>query len=66
SGPDGARRARGDAGGSRLGPYFNRAPIRDTRAIRRAPSGPVVPQQDSDGALTGPDGSLDCPISVHD
>ena len=48
------------------GPYINRAPIRDSRAIRRALSGPVVPKQGSDGnpsepdmtqqAPTGPDG----------
>ena len=33
--PTGPRRARGDAVGSRMGPYINRAPIRDSRAIRR-------------------------------
>ena len=37
--PMGPRRARGDAGGSRMGPYINRAPIRDSRATRRAPAG---------------------------
>ena len=67
--PTGPWRARGDAGGSRMGPYINCAPIRNSRAIRRAPSGPVVPNQGSDGnpsepdmtrqAPTGPDGSLD-------
>ena len=36
--PTGPRRARGDAVGSRMAPYINRAPIRDSRAIRRAPS----------------------------
>ena len=59
-----------------MGPYINRASIRDSRAIRRAPSGPVVPKQGSDGNpsepdmarqdLTSPDGSLDCPVSVYD
>ena len=73
--PTGPRRARGDAGGSRMGPYINRASIRDSRAIRRAPSGPVVPNQGSVGnqsepdmtrqAPMGPDGSLDCPASVY-
>ena len=74
--PTGPQRARGDAVGSRMGPYINRAPIRDSRAICRAPSGPVVPKQGSDGNLsepdmarrdpTSPDGSLDCPVLVYD
>ena len=29
----------GDAVGSRMGPYINRAPIRESRATRRAPAG---------------------------
>ena len=37
--PTGPWRARGDAVGSRMGPYINRAPIRDSRATRRAPAG---------------------------
>ena len=37
--PTGPRRARGAAVGSRMGPYINRAPIRDSRATRRAPAG---------------------------
>ena len=55
----------GDAVGSRMGPYIL-CTLWDSRAIRRAPSGPVVPKQGSDGnpsepdmtrqALTGPDG----------
>ena len=59
-----------------MGPYINRVQIRDNRAIRRAPSGTVVPNEGSDGnpsepdmtrqAPTGPDGSLDCPVSVYD
>ena len=50
--------------------------IRDRRAIRRAPTGPVVPKPGSDGnpsepdmALrdpTSPNGSLDCPVLVYD
>ena len=69
-----ARRACGDAGGSRMGPDINRTPIRDSRAIRRPPSGPVVPKQGSDGNPsepdmarqdpTSPDGSLDSPVSI--
>ena len=42
------RRAPGDAVGSCMGPYTNRAPTRDSQAIRRAPLGPVVPNQGSD------------------
>ena len=37
--PTGLGRARGNAVGSRMGPYINRAPIRDSRATRRAPAG---------------------------
>ena len=74
--PTGPRRARGDAVGSRMGPYINCAPIRDSRAIRRALSGPIVPNQGSDGNplepdmarrdLTSHDGLLDCPVLVYD
>ena len=74
--PTGPQRARGDAVGSHIGPYINRAPIQDSRAIRRAPSGPVVPNQGSDGNPSepdvtrqdpmGPDGSLDCPVLMYD
>ena len=66
----------GDAAGSRMGLYINHAPIRDSRAIRRAPWGPIVPNQDSDGnpsepdmaqrEPTSPDGSLNCSVSVYD
>ena len=76
SDPVGARRACGDAVGSRMGPYINRASIRDSRATCRALSGPIVPNQGSDGNPsepnmarrdpTSPDGSLDCPVSVYD
>ena len=54
-GPPGARRVltgpRGPVGPPEgpVGPHINRAPIRDSRAIRRALSGPVVPKQVSDG-----------------
>ena len=54
-GPTGPWMARRDAVGSRMGPYINRALIRDSRAIRRAPSGPVVPNQGSDGNPSEPD-----------
>ena len=53
--PTGPQRARGDAGRSCMGPYINRAPIRDSRGIRLAPSGPVVPNQGSDGNQLEPD-----------
>ena len=59
-----------------MGPYINCAPIWDSRAIRRAPLGPVVPNQGSDEKLsepdmtreapTGPDGLLDCPVLMYD
>ena len=35
----GPQMARGDAVGSRMSPYINRAPLRDSRATRRAPAG---------------------------
>ena len=69
-GPAGARI------GSLMAPYISRAPIQDSRAICRAPSGPVVPKQGSDENPpepdmarwdpTSPDGSLDCPVLVYD
>ena len=75
-GPVGSRRGPGDAVGSCMGPYINRAPIRDSRAICRSLSGPVVPKQGSEGnpsepdmtrqAPTGPDGSLDCTVLMYD
>ena len=52
--PTGPRRARGDAVACPGGPYINCAPIRDSRAIRRALSGPVVPKQGSDGNPSEP------------
>ena len=74
--PTGPRRARGDAGRSRMGPYMSHAPIRISRAIRRALSGPIVPKQGSDGnpsepdmtrqAPTSPDRSLDCSVFIRD
>ena len=51
----GVRRARGAAVACPGGPYINHAPIRDSRAIRRAPTGPVVTKQDSDGNPSKPD-----------
>ena len=38
----GPQRARGDAAGSRVGPYISRAPIRDSLVILRGSSGPMV------------------------
>ena len=68
--------AHGDAVRSCMDPYVNREPIRESRAICRAPLGPVVPKQGSDGNLsepdlarrdlTSPDGLLDCTVSVYD
>ena len=61
---------------SRMGPYISRTSIRDSRVIRRGSSGPVgsyrVPtgfRRNPDLARRDPtrlDGSLDCPVSVHD
>ena len=58
------------------GPYIIRAPIRDNRAISRAPSGPIVTNQGSDGTRSQPDmarrdppgldRSLDYSASVRD
>ena len=55
SGPDGVPEGPwGRRRGPYMGPYINRAPIRNSRAIRRAPSGPVVPNQGSDGNPSDP------------
>ena len=65
-GPVGSRWAPGacgDAGRSRMGPYMSRAPIRDSRAIRRALSGPVVPNQGSDGNPSEADMTRQAPTS---
>ena len=73
--PLGPVRARQGPVWSRMGPHISRTSIRDSRAIRQGPSGPVgsyrVPtafRQKPDLARrdpTGLDGSLDCPVSVH-
>ena len=63
--PTGPRRAHGGAGGSRMGPYINRAPIRDSRAIRRPSSGPVVPKQGSDGNLSELDMTRQAPMGPN-
>ena len=67
--PMGPQRARGDAVGSRMGPYINRAPIWDSREICRAKTGFRRKPVGIYGP-TGPDepcdGSLDCPVSVYD
>ena len=74
--PLGPKRARQGPVWSRMGPYISRTPIRDSRVIRRGSSGPVGPYRVPTGFRrnpvlarrdpTGLDGSLDCPVSVHD
>ena len=69
------RRARGDAVACPEGPNIKCAPIRNSRSICRAPSGPIGPKQGSDGNLlepnmvrgdpTGLDGWLDCPVLMY-
>ena len=65
--------------GSRMVPYesvyISRTPIRDSRVIRQGSSGPIGPyrvplgfRRNPDLARqdpTGLDGSLDCPVLVH-
>ena len=60
-GSTGPRRAFGDAGGSRMGPYINRAPIRDNRATRRAPAGDYMLQVELVVAHFFPGRKLRCP-----
>ena len=74
--PLGPKRARQGPVWSRMGPYISRTPIRDSRVIRQGSSGPVGPYRVPTGFRrnpvlarrdpTGLDGSLDCPVSVHD
>ena len=62
--------------GSRMGPYISCTLIRDSRVIRQGPSGPVGSYRVPTGFRRNPvlarrdprgvDGSLDCPVSVHD
>ena len=73
--PLGPKRARQGPVWSRMGPYISRTPIRDSRVIRRGSSGPVGPYRVPTGFRrnpdlarrdpTGLDGSLDCPVLVH-
>ena len=61
---------------SRIHPYMSRTLIRDNRVIRQGSSGPVAPCRVPTGFRrntvlarrdpSGLDGSLDCPVSVHD
>ena len=61
---------------SRIGPYISRTLIRDSGVICRGSSGPVGPYRVPTGFRRTPvlarrdpsrlDGSLDCPVSVHD
>ena len=60
----------------RVGPYVSRTLIRDSRVIHQGSSGPVGPYRVPMGFRRNPvlarrdptrlDGSLDCPVSVHD
>ena len=52
--PTGLPAARGAAVGALGGPYLSRAPIRDSRVIRQALTGAVVPHRGSDGNPTEP------------
>ena len=73
--PLGPKRARQGPVWSRMGPYISRTPIRDSRVICRGSSGSVGPywvptgfRRNPDLARqdpTGLDGSLDCPVLVH-
>ena len=49
--PTGPPRARGDAVVSHMGPYINRAPIRDSRATHRAPAGDYMLRAALEGTL---------------
>ena len=72
----GPKRARRGPVWFRMGPYISRTLIRVSRVIRQGSSGPVGPYRVPTGFRrnpvlarrdpTGLDGSLDCPISVHD
>ena len=74
--PLGPKRARQGPIWSCMGPYISRTPIRDSRVIRRGSSGPVGPYRVPTGFRRNPvlarwdptrlDGSLNCPVSVHD
>ena len=81
-GPVGSRWGLEGPWGRRRVPYgslhhsFINTGLQNSRAIRRGPSGPVVPKQVSNGNRsepvmaredpTGPDESLDSPVSVYD
>ena len=72
----GPKRARQGSVWSCMGPYMSRTLIRDSRVIRQGSSGRVGPNRVPSGFRgnpvlarrdpTGFDGSLDCPVSVHD
>ena len=73
--PLGLKRARQGPVWSRMGRYISRTSIRDSRAIRQGPSGPVGSYQGPTGFRRNPDlarqdpkgldGSLNCPVLVH-
>ena len=53
--PTGLPAAHGAAVGALGVPYLSCTPMRDSRVIRQALTGPVGPNQDSNGSLTSPD-----------
>ena len=71
----GPKRARQGPGWSRMGPYISRTLMQDSRVICRGSSGPIGPYRVPTGFCrntdlarrdsTWLDGSLDCPVSVH-
>ena len=61
-GPNEAREGPWGRHGVPRGLYINRAPIRDSRATRRAPTGPVVPKQGSDGNPSEPNVTRQAPM----
>ena len=74
--PLGPKRARQGRVWSRMGPYISRTLIRDSRVIRQGPSGPVGSYRVPTGFRRNPvlaqwdptwlDGSLGCPVLMHD
>ena len=73
--PLGPKRARQGPVWSLMGPHISPTLIRDNLVIRQGSSGPLGPYRDLTGFRRYPvlarrdplglDGSLDCPISVH-
>ena len=61
--PTGLPTACGAAVGALGSPYLSRTLIRDSRVIRQALTGPVVPNQGSDGNPSEPDMARQAPMS---